>query len=148
MQPIYLQDQASRPQLNVVGEVIDVLADSAATGSYEIFEQHGPEGSGPPPHRHPWDEAYFMLEGEMDVLLGDRGVVMRKRDFVHIPAGTAHCFRYRAGGGRFISVSSRGEVSAFFKDLDREVPPGPPDLPKVVAIAGRHQVELAGPPPA
>jgi hypothetical protein len=39
--------------LNVVGEKITVLASGAQTGSYEIFRQAGPEGSGPPPHSHP-----------------------------------------------------------------------------------------------
>ena len=35
-----------RPRgLNVVGEQITVLADGAATGSYEIFRQAGPEGA-------------------------------------------------------------------------------------------------------
>jgi hypothetical protein len=34
-----------------------VLASAAQIGSYEIFFQAGPEGSGPSPHNHPWDEA-------------------------------------------------------------------------------------------
>ncbi|SRR5260221_9513545 len=148
MQPIHLTHEASRPRLNVMGEVIEVLADAGTTGSYEIFEQHGPEGTGSPPHSHSWDEAYYVLEGELDVQLGERMVVVRKGDFVHVPGGTPHFFRYRKGGGRFLSVSSSGRVSAFFADLDREVPPGPPDLSKVVAIAGRHELQLAGPPPA
>jgi quercetin dioxygenase-like cupin family protein len=148
--PLFLSKEAKRTQLNVVGEVIDVLVDSKATGSYEIFHQHGPEGSGPPPHTHPWDEAYFMLEGSMEVLLGDRMVVVEAGGFVHVPAGTPHLFRYRAGGGRFISVSSRGAISGMFAELDREIPPGPPSpaaLGKLVQIANKHQVELAGPPP-
>ena len=46
--------------LNVVGEHITVLASEAATGGYEIFLQEGPEGTGPPPHSHPWDESFFV----------------------------------------------------------------------------------------
>ena len=144
MQPFHLSKEAARPKLNVVGETIEILADAKSTGSYEIFEQHGPEGSGPPPHKHPWDEAYYMLEGEMDVLLGETMLVLRPGGFVHVPAGTPHFFRYRAGGGRFISVSMRGEPSKFFTAVDREIPPGPPDLPRLIAIASAHQVELAG----
>src|ERR1700685_637243 len=51
--------------LNVVGEKITVLASGAQTGSYEIFRQAGPEGSGPPPHCHPWDESFFVVKGEI-----------------------------------------------------------------------------------
>ena len=45
---IVTPDRAPRP-LAVVGEEITVLAAGAQTGSYEIFRQVGPEGSGPPP---------------------------------------------------------------------------------------------------
>jgi quercetin dioxygenase-like cupin family protein len=51
--------------LNIVGEKLTVLASGAQTGSYEIFRQVGPEGSGPPPHTHPWDESFYVIDGEM-----------------------------------------------------------------------------------
>ena len=55
-----------RPRgLNVVGEQITVLADGATTGSYEIFRQAGPEGAGPPPHSHPWEEAFYVIAGQV-----------------------------------------------------------------------------------
>ena len=47
--------------LNVVGEHITVLASGGVTGGYEIFLQEGPEGSGPIPHTHPWDESLGSL---------------------------------------------------------------------------------------
>jgi len=111
-------------------------------------EQFGPEGAGPPSHTHDWDEAYFMIDGEMDVRIGDRVVVLKPGGFVHLRAGTPHCFRYRSGNGRFLSVTSRGGAAAFFGDLARSLPDGSPDIPKVVAVAERHGVRLAGPPPA
>ena len=57
-------DRAPCP-LKVVGEEITVLASGAQTSSYEIFRQAGPEGSGPPPHSHPWDESFYVLEGDI-----------------------------------------------------------------------------------
>jgi len=51
--------------LNVVGEHITLLAPGSRTGSYEIFRQAGPEGSGPPPHFHPWDESFYVVKGEI-----------------------------------------------------------------------------------
>jgi hypothetical protein len=64
-QPVVVTPE-DRPQgLNVVGEQITILADGAATGSYEIFRQAGPEGSGPPPHSHPWDEAFYVIAGQV-----------------------------------------------------------------------------------
>jgi len=45
---LFLPPEGERRDLKVVGEVIRVLADASQTGSYEVFEQHGPEGAGPP----------------------------------------------------------------------------------------------------
>jgi quercetin dioxygenase-like cupin family protein len=47
------------------GEDITVLASGARTNSSELFLQVGREGSGPPPHHHPWDEAFYVLRGEV-----------------------------------------------------------------------------------
>ena len=52
-QPVVMTPKDRPRGLNVVGEQITVLADGAATGSYEIFRQAGPEGSGPPPTATP-----------------------------------------------------------------------------------------------
>lgn len=140
---VFLPSDAPKKDLAIVGEVIHVLADAAQTGSYEVFEQHGPDGAGPPPHTHPWDEAYFMLEGEMEVLLGERKVVLKKGDFVHIPGGVTHCFRY-LGRGRFVSVSSRGGAAKFFGELAAA---GQVSMPQMVEIALRNDVRPVGPPP-
>jgi quercetin dioxygenase-like cupin family protein len=64
-QPFVVSPQDRTQLLRVVGEHITVLASAAQTGSYEIFFQAGPEGSGPPPHNHPWDEAFYVLRGEV-----------------------------------------------------------------------------------
>jgi quercetin dioxygenase-like cupin family protein len=61
--------------LNVVGEHITVLASGAQTGSYEIFRQAGPEGGGPPPHFHPWDESFYVVKGEIAFGVGDKVMI-------------------------------------------------------------------------
>jgi len=143
---VFLPPEAPRRQLNVVGEKIRVLAEATQTGSYEVFEQFGPRGAGPPPHTHAWDEAYFMLEGEMDVQIGDRMVVLAPGGFVHLPGGTPHCFRYRSATGRFLSVTSRGGAAGFFGAVAAALPDGTPDVPTIVDVAARHGVSLAAPP--
>ena len=78
-------DQGPAP-LKVVGEEITILAPGAATSSYEIFRQAGPEGSGPPPHRHTSDEAFYVIDGE--VLFGvdaEQALVAEAGTLVHVP---------------------------------------------------------------
>ena len=114
-------DQAPAP-LKMVGEEVVVLASGAQTGSYEIFRQAGPEGSGPPPHSHAWDEAFYVIDGE--VMFGvdaQQDLVARAGTLVHVPGGSTHWFRFGAGGGAMISMTSREGASAFFTEVDREV---------------------------
>src|SRR3954463_1494191 len=116
-------DQTPAP-LGVVGEEITVLATAAQTGSYEIFHQAGPDGSGPPPHSHPWDEAFYVTAGEVAFGVGDdHDLVAGPGTLVHVPGGTVHWFRFGAGGGVMISVTSGAGASEFFTEVAREVSP-------------------------
>jgi quercetin dioxygenase-like cupin family protein len=137
-------DRASRP-LNVVGEKITVLASGAQTGGYEIFLQAGPEGSGPPPHNHPWDESFYVVKGEIAFGIGDSEMVALPGTLVHLPAGTTHWFRFGKGGGEMISMTSREGASRMFTDFDREISPEKPDLGKLVEIGGRHGLTVPAP---
>jgi len=135
----------ARP-LNVVGEHITVLASGSTTGGYEIFLQSGPEGSGPVPHAHPWDETFFVTSGEVDFSIqDDNAVVAKLGTLVHIPSGTSHWFRWRAGGGTMISITSRLGASRFFSEIDSAVAPERPDGAKLMDIARRHGLSVPSP---
>ena len=134
----------NRPRsLNVVGEQITVLASKAATNGYEIFLQDGPEGSGPPPHSHVWDESFYVIRGEVEFGMGEKSMVAGPGTLVHLPAGTVHWFRFAKGGGQMISLAGQGsEASSLFTDIDAAIPPGPPDMDKLHDVAGRNQVRF------
>lgn len=136
---------AARP-LNVVGEQITVLASGAQTGSYEIFHQAGPEGSGPPPHNHPWDEAFYVIEGEIAFGFDERELVAGPGALVHLPAGVTHWFRFGKGGGVMVSMTSREGASHMFTDFDREVSPTAPDLGKLIALGQPYGLVVPRPP--
>jgi len=137
--------QGPRP-LNVVGEQITVLASSEQTGGYEIFLQVGPEGSGPPPHNHPWDESFYVIRGEMALGVGQNETTAGPGTLVHVPAGTIHWFRFGKGGCEMVSMTSRGGASRLFTDFDREISPEKPDLGKLIEIG--HGYGLVVVPPA
>ena len=128
----------ARP-LNVVGEHITVLASGEVTEGYEIFLQAGPEGSGPVPHTHPWDESFYVTNCEVDFSIGeDETVTALPGTLVHVPAGTRHWFRWRRGGGAMVSITSRLGASSMFAEIDREIAPDQPNVEKLIAICTRH----------
>jgi quercetin dioxygenase-like cupin family protein len=141
--PFVEQAEAVAP-LQVVGEQIRVLAPATRTGSYEIFLQSGSEGAGPPPHTHPWDEAYFVIEGRLEVLIGDGKVEASAGKLVYVPRGTTHAFRILEPSTKFLSINSQGGAADFFSDVDRETG-GSLDLPKLLSAAHRHQIGIAAP---
>jgi quercetin dioxygenase-like cupin family protein len=82
-------------QISVTGEPITVLAPGSGTGSYEIFRQAGLEGSGPPPHCHPWDESFYVVSCDIAFGLGNKNMIVEPGTLVHPPAGTMHWFRFK-----------------------------------------------------
>lgn len=141
----HCREANASPALNVVGEQITVLASGTQTGSYEIFHQAGPEGSGPPPHSHPWDEAFYVIRGEIAFGVADKELVAHPGTLVHLPAGTTHWFRSGAGGGEMVSMTSREGASHMFADIDREVAPDNPDISKLIALGQPYGLKVAVP---
>ena len=143
-QPFVVNPDAYAPALNVVGERITVLASNASTQGYEIFLQQGEEGTGPPPHSHDWDESFFIIRGTVEISYGDQIVEAKPGTLVHLPAGTIHGFRFGAGGGEMISVTSQnGQATHLFTTLDQEIEVGSLDIPKLIAVAEKCGVTVA-----
>ena len=142
--PFVVAPQDYAPPLNIVGEYVTVLASGEATQGYEIFLQRGPEGSGPPPHSHPWDESFFVIKGHVDFGIGAESLTATAGTLAHLPAGTEHWFRFGTGGGEMLSMTSRLGASKFFAETAREVATQNPDLEKLAEVGTRHGLKLAG----
>lgn len=141
-----IANPADGARLRVVGEVMRVLATTEQTGgAYEIFEMHAPEGSGSPPHAHPWSEAYFMLEGEADVYIDGAHMTASAGSFFQIPAGTTHTHRIRSKNARLVVITSPAGASRFFSELDAETAGSCEDMDKVIGIAVKHGFSVPSP---
>ena len=98
--PFVVTPATAPAPLNVVGEQITVLASGSQTGGYEIFRQAGPEGSGPPPHCHPWDESFYVVKGDIAFGVGDQDMVAEPGTLVRDAAQAMYCAKH-GGGGRW-----------------------------------------------
>jgi quercetin dioxygenase-like cupin family protein len=139
-----LRPDEHEPALNVVGTRVTVLASNAATQSYGITLQQGEEGTGPPPHHHDWDEAFYVLGGVVHFLCDGKDHVCNIGTLVHVPRGTVHGFTYGKGGGRMLEITGAGALAAqMFTAVDKEIPGGPPDIPKLLDVLKRNGVTVA-----
>jgi uncharacterized cupin superfamily protein len=74
---------------------IRLLADTDATGgllsSHRSTFKHGSDGA--PPHYHADSaELFFVIDGELDVLVGETVKSLHTGDFLLVPPGLAHAF--------------------------------------------------------
>ncbi len=54
---------------------------------------------------------------------------------VHVPAGTVHGFHFGVGGGEMLEFTGQGgSATQMFTAVNKEIPPGPPDIPKVLKV--------------
>jgi mannose-6-phosphate isomerase-like protein (cupin superfamily) len=73
-------------------------ADGVETGDAYSFSEWWlePNTKGPGAHSHPEDNVFYVIEGTMTILVGDRWVEAPKGSFILIPGGTTHDFENRS----------------------------------------------------
>ena len=133
--------------LSVMGAQVRFLCEAANTGkAWSLMEVVLPKDSGPPPHEHAWDEAYYVTEGEVHFTVGTDTVTVKAGDFLYAPGGTVHGFRaVSERPSRMLIFDAPAHAESFFKDVDREVKDLPGDLAKVPGIGTRHGIHFVRP---
>lgn len=137
-QPIILSADEAPIPLEVGGFQITVLASADQTDGYELFHIVGPEGTGPGPHYHAWDESFFVLSGSVHCGVGDQETLARPGTLIHVPGGSTHWFRFNQGGGEFFSITSHGNASKMFQAFNQGINWADPDRKALMALAANY----------
>jgi len=139
-----------RKPLSVLGMPLTMLCEASETGgNWSLFEEEVPLGMGPPPHRHDWDEAYYILEGKVDFTIDGQTVSSTRGDFNYLPGGTIHGFKGASDlPARVLIFAAPAHGSDFFREINDEVRATPEDLAKIPAIGRRHGIEFMSTPSA
>jgi quercetin dioxygenase-like cupin family protein len=131
--------------LNVLGDLITVkLSGEQTNGEYAILEGVSPPQGGPPLHiHHREDEAFYVLEGECEVICGNEKFRVTPGSFVFAPRDIPHTFRkVSAGPSKVLIIVSPAGIEKFFEELSQLPQDGPPDIEKVIEIARRYEIEF------
>ena len=145
-QAMIVKSQDVRP-LHVLGTEVRFLCEGQDTDSaWSLMEVTLPHDSGPPPHCHQWDEAYFVTEGEVQFTVGDQSFTARAGDFVYTPGTVVHGFRGASQRpARVLIFDAPAHAGAFFKRVDKEVKELPRDLQKVFDIGTNTGIRFMQP---
>jgi uncharacterized cupin superfamily protein len=114
-----------------------------------------PPGGGPPPHRHDFEEAFAILDGEIELTFRGQTSVLRAGETANVPANAPHFFHNVSDRpARLLCTCSPSGQEQFFLavgDLVATATSPPPALDedaraarmaKAKALAPRYRTEL------
>lgn len=147
--PFWL-DRDGGDMIRFFDQVYTVKASGAQTGgSFGLVEVSTPEGSGPPPHVHEReDEAFYVLEGTYEVMVGADRFVAQEGSFIFGPRRVPHGYVVRAAPSRHLGFVFPSGWETFFHDFVRTTGAAIPDPAMLAELAKERGVTLLGPPPA
>jgi quercetin dioxygenase-like cupin family protein len=140
----------------VAGDTYSILLTGNDTaGRFCLIDMHVPPGGGPPPHRHDFEEAFTVLEGEIEATFRGAKVVLRAGETVNIPTNAPHQFRNASTkAARLMCMCSPAGLEEFFLEVGIPVSTrtsAQPDIDgamqtammaKVMALAPKYRTEI------
>jgi quercetin dioxygenase-like cupin family protein len=84
-------------------------------GRYCLIDMYVPDGSGPPPHRHDFDESFTILEDEVEFTVRGQPDTVPTGSTVTVPSNAPHFFRNISGkAARMFCVCVPPGLDEFF----------------------------------
>src|SRR6266545_1967672 len=134
---------------------VTVKAGDAETGhAFSQIETDDPRGTGPPLHlHHNEDETFYVLEGEVTVLVGEERFDLSAGDYCFGPRETAHAYIVRSERARMLVTANPAGVEQAFVSLGVPVtgsePPTDavmPPMDELMRLFAGYGCEILGPP--
>ena len=98
-------------------------------GQYCLIDMRVPNGGGPPPHRHDFEEMFTILEGEIEFTFRGEKHTVGAGATVNIPANAPHNFRNVSGApARMLCMCTPAAQDEYFlrigdKVANKDAPP-------------------------
>jgi quercetin dioxygenase-like cupin family protein len=137
----------------LLGGLYEILVSGEESGGQAtVMRMTTPAGTGSPPHTHPGDESLYVLEGELEVHIGDEVVTAGPGAAFYFPAGTREWFEATTQA-TVLATYTPGGIDKFFTEvgepaLSRTIPPAsdvPPDFEQIVRVAAQYGMNIEAP---
>ncbi|MEU6442337.1 cupin domain-containing protein [Streptomyces sp. NPDC047046] len=135
--------------VSLVGNTYAMLVTGEQTaGRYCLIDMRVPDGGGPPPHRHDFEEMFTVLEGSVEFTFRGEKHTVSAGSTVNIPANAPHHFRNTSGApARMLCMCTPAGQDEYFLrvgDLVAGPDAAPPQLSEEELKERRHRAaELA-----
>ena len=104
-------------------------------GRFALIEARLRKGLEPPPHTHTHeDELYYLLEGDMQFVVGGKTAELKSGDCIYLPRGIAHQFKLQTDTARILIQMAPAGLDDMFWELSKpadkiDLPPRPAGPP-------------------
>ncbi len=151
MSEAYIVEPGEGRRLDLGTFAAVVLATEEQTaGAFTLLRTEGePPDFGPPLHVHrDAAEAFYVLEGEYLMYIGDRQQRCPSGTFVYVPRDVPHTFKVVSSTpGKKLNIFSPAAMLGFFEELATAESAGIATPELLDAIAERNAMEVLGPVP-
>lgn len=136
-----------------MGSLAVIKAEGAETGGrFTLVEILEDEGETPLHVHHREDEAFWVIEGEIEFEVGGRKIAARPGSFLLGPRGVPHRYTVTKGPARMLFLFTPAGFESMLRESSepagaRRIPRGEegmPDMESLPRIAERHGCELLG----
>ena len=136
------------------GAVRFKITSDATGGAFALLEDSAPRGKTTPLHSHPFQETFYVLEGEMLFHVDGVETMCGPGSLISAAPGVPHAFLVVSEHAKFLGMFSPSDVAeAFIREggeiaTSPDAEPPPLDIPRVVAAGEKTGgMVMLGPPP-
>jgi quercetin dioxygenase-like cupin family protein len=135
-----------------------LLSGAETNNRYCLIDMLVPDGGGPPPHRHDFEEMFTLLEGEVEFTFRGETRNVATGVSLNIPSNAPHSFKNKSGKtARLLCLCTPAGQEDFFMEVgvpvaSRTAPATKltkdeeeASIKKAVALAPRYRTELLRP---
>jgi mannose-6-phosphate isomerase-like protein (cupin superfamily) len=125
-----------------------VKIETAPGRSFVVFEaEQAPGVPGPPAHLHgSYDEAWYVIEGQMEFVLDGKLHHAPAGSVAFAPRGTPHTFRNPGPGPARVLAITTADALGLIEQLGSLAAHGRPDPDAVQSVMAQHDSQFVQPP--
>jgi quercetin dioxygenase-like cupin family protein len=142
---IHRPGEGERHAAGPSAEIVIKAAGDDTAGTFFLAENAIPPGfAGPPPHRHATlHDMFYVLDGTLTLLLGERTIEAGPGTFACVPPGVVHTFRNDSDGPvRVLNFNTPGGFERYMREVAEAARSGPVTPEVFAGIASRYDFEF------
>jgi len=146
------------PSISMVGDTYRIIVKGEQTNdAYALIDMLIPPGGGPPPHSHvTFQESFYILDGQIEVITKEKKYIATKGSYVNIPFyGPVHKFINKTDkNAHILCLLTPAGMEKMFEEIGKPVaantflPPSqmtPEELKQIQSIAEKYGQKLYPP---